>query len=200
MEIVVYYIKVNVMVVRFLDNFRIQLLTQNWIDNVSDDGKDLCSHGKVQLMINGIVLSNENSGDWTVASSGLKLMKSAIYGYDSGIDFELISCCGYLRMFPSCNRYITWDTEINDNLIIISNIQCPEVDKEELKPLSGKIEIQYMEYTTQVLNFANKVIEFYSSSLPKQFYSKYEEEEYKLFWKEFNEYHQTLTEDINKKN
>lgn len=181
-----------------MDNFKIQLLTQNWIDNATDDGRDFCSHGQVQLMINDIVLCNENSGDWTVASSALGLIKSAIYGYDSKTDFELIPCCGYLRIFPSCPRCITWDTEINDNVIVISNIQCSEVEKDKLKSLSSKLEIPYMDYVTQVLNFSNKIINFYSSSIPRKFDDKWDKEQYELFWKEFNEYHQILVEKCSK--
>jgi hypothetical protein len=177
-----------------LDNFKIQLLTQNWIDDKPDDGMDFCSHGKVLLMVNNLVLSGENSGDWTVASSALRLMKSAIYGYDSKNELEVIPCCGYLRLFPSCPNYITWDTEINGDIIVVSNIQTSRNEENGLKIINGSFKIYYKEYLIQVLNFADKVKEFYSSHMPRKFYDKFDEEEYELFWKEFNEYFHTLNE------
>lgn len=179
-----------------MDNFKVELLTQNWIDNKLDDGFDFCSHGKVLLMVNDIVLSNESSGDWTVASAALRLMKSAIYGYDSKDDLELIPCCGYLRLFPSCPNYITWDTTIHNNAIIVSNIQRSKNEKNGLKVINGSFQIQYKEYIMEVLSFADKIKKFYSSSSPRKFYDKFDEEEYELFWKEFNEYHKTLVKEI----
>lgn len=177
-----------------LDNFVIELLAQNWIDNKPDNSEDLCSHGKVLLKINDIVLSDENSGEWTVASSALRLMKSAIYGYDSKSDLQLLPCCGYLRLFPSCPNYITWDVTIIEDIVFISNIQCSKNEKNGLKIIDHNFQINFMDYASQILDFADKVIKFYSLSLTRKFYDKFDEEDYQLFWKEFNEYYQTLKE------
>lgn len=176
-----------------MDNFKLELLTQNWIDNKLDNEEDLCSHGKILLRINNIILSSEDNEDWTIASSALRLMKSAIYGYHSKNDLQLIPCCGYLRLFPSCPTYITWDTKIKDDIVVISNIQYSQNDKQGLKIIDGSFKISYREYATQILNYANKVIGFYSSSIPRKFYDPWEEENYELFWKEFNEYNKILT-------
>jgi hypothetical protein len=179
-----------------MDSFGVELLSQNWIDNVPDDGGDLCSHGKILLTVNDMILCDENSVDWTVAASGLRLMKSAIYGYDSKSEFELIPCCGYLKMFPSCTRYITWDTAIKDNIILLSNVQCSKTNNDELKVLSDRFEIRSIDYVEQVLSFGNKIKEFYASALERTFDNKWEKENYELFWREFNEYQQILAEKI----
>ena len=55
-----------------------------------------------------------------------------------------------------------------------------------------------MDYVIQVLNFADKVTKFYASSLSRKFYDKFDEKEYELFWKEFNEYYKILIEKCNK--
>lgn len=177
-----------------MDIFNIQLLTQNWIDDEPDEGMDYCSHGKVLIRINEIILSGVNSPEWTVASSALRLMKSAIYGYDSKNELELIPHCGYLREFPSCPNYVTWDTEINDDVIVVSNIQTERNDESGLKRITGSYKINLKQYQEQVLHFADKVKGFYSSNIPRKFYNEFDEEEFDLFWKEFNEYYQTLHE------
>jgi hypothetical protein len=177
----------------FLDNFTIKLLTQNWIDEKPDDGRDFCSHGKVFLKINNLILSNENSGDWSVASSALRLMKSSIYGFNSKNEFELIPCCGYLRLYPSCPRYITWDTELRQEDIIISNIQHSDNWDNGLKVINNSFKIPSFEYLSQVLSFANKVLEFYSECKPRKFHDKWEEEEFELFWNEFNDYYNVIS-------
>jgi hypothetical protein len=59
-------------------------------------------------------------------------------------------------------------------------------------------EIPYMKYAAQVLNFANKTIKFYSSSIQRKFDNKWDKEQYELFWKEFNEYHQILVNKCSK--
>lgn len=174
-----------------MDIFSLQLLTQNWIGDEPDDGMDFCSHGKILLRINNLILSGVNSPEWTVASSVLRLMKSAICNYDSKNELELIPHCGYLRLFPSCPNYITWDTEISDDIVAISNIQISS-NISSLKVIKGTFKIDIKQYREQVLHFADKIKEFYSSNITRKFYDKFDEEEYDLFWIEFNEYYQIL--------
>lgn len=179
-----------------MDNLKIELLTQNWIDGNADNDSDSCSHGMLLVKINYILLSDENTCEWTVASSSLRLMKSAIYGYNSKDELELIPCCGYLRQFPSCPDYITWDAKINEDIIVISNIQSSRNEKNGLKVINDSFEIEYQDYVYQILKFATKIKDFYSSCDPRTFYDKFDEEEYNLFWSEFDEYYEILKRNI----
>ena len=179
-----------------MNNFTIKLLTQHWNDNEPDTGDDLCSHGKISLSIDDIVLSNNNSVDWTVASAAVRLMKSAVHGYDSKFELEMIPCCGYLRLFPSSPEYITWDTTINNDTIIISNIRYAKKGENELNMISDSFYIEYKSYALQVLKFAESVKTFYSSSLPRKFYDKWALEEFTEFWKEFHETYKLLFDKI----
>lgn len=177
-----------------MDNIKLELLTQTWIDDLPDEGMDFCSHGTVLLRINDIVLSDEDDCDWTVASSALRLMKSAIHGYDSKNELELIPHCGYLRLFQSCPNYITWDAEILEDAIIVSNIESSRNEKGGLKRIEGSFRIDPKQYLTQVLIFASRVLGFYFSHMPRKFSDAFDEEEYGLFWEEFHTYHHTLKE------
>lgn len=159
-----------------------------------DEGMDFCAHGKVLLRINDIILSDEDDCDWTVASSALRLMRSAIHGYDSKNELELIPCCGYLRQFPSCPNYITWDAKIDGDSIVVSNLESSRNEKYGLKNIRGSFKIDHKQYLVQVLIFASKVLGFYISHMPRKFSDSFDEEEYGLFWEEFHEYHQILKE------
>ena len=177
-----------------MDKFKIKLLSQNWIDNTTDNSQDLCSHGKIYLNINGKVLCDDTDGDWTVASTALRLMKSALYGYNSKNDLEIIPCCGYLRLFPSCPNYITWDAKVKSNIIEISNLELSENRENGLKVIEDVFEIDLSDYSKQVLEFAQQIKFFYNSAEHRNFYDEFEEEQYELFWKEFNEYINFLTQ------
>ena len=176
-----------------MDRFDLQLLTQNWIVDEPDEGMDLCSHGRVLIRFNDLVISDESYGDWTVASSALRLMKSAVYGYDSRTELEMIPHCGYLRLYPSCPTYITWDAEVHEDQVLISNIQTSANDGKGVKITRGSFIIDRRAYVDQILLFAREVRDFYHRSLPRKFEDGYDEEEYELFWKEFNEYHRILS-------
>lgn len=176
-----------------LDRFDLQLLSQNWINDEPDEGRDFCSHGAILIKVNDRVISDESFGDWTVAASALRLMKSAIYGYDSEDELEMIPHCGYLRVFPSCPNNITWDTEVYGDLVLISNIQVSANDGKGIQVISGSFRIDRCEYVDQVLRFAQEIRSFYERHIPRKFENTYDEEEYELYWKEFKEYHRTLS-------
>lgn len=179
-----------------MDKFILKLLSQNWIDNSVDDGMDLCSHGKTYLQINDILLSDRNSQDWTVASSSVRLMKSSIYSFDSKNEFEIIPCCGYLRLFPSCPNYITWDTCLKDNIIEISNIQKSENREGGLKVYDEIFNLNLHDYRKQIFSFAKEVKMFYNSSIPRLLDREFDEEDYRLFWEEFDDYYKFLQKEL----
>jgi hypothetical protein len=176
-----------------LDNFRIDLLKQYWIDEDPNNETDLCSHGDVYLQIGDYVLSNEHSNGWTVASAALRLMKSAIEEYDGENDLQILPCCGYLRMFPSCPNYVTWSTKLEDHVVQISNLEASENKVNGHKIYNETFIIDLKQYQKQIVNFAKKVREFYIDSKPRIIDDEFDREQYELFWKEFNDYYAILS-------
>lgn len=166
-----------------MDKFIIKLLSQNWIDNTTDNGQDLCSHGKIYLNINGRVLCDDRDGDWTVASTALRLMKSALYGYDSKNDLEMIPCCGYLRLFPSCPNYINWDAKVKSSIIEISNLELSENRENGLEVIKDTYEIDLNDYSKQVLDFAQQVKVFYNSAEHRKIYENLKKSNMNYFGK-----------------
>lgn len=53
-------------------DFDIKILRQHWIkDDGNDDKYDLCSHGEIYIRIGNEILSNQETGSWTLSATGL---------------------------------------------------------------------------------------------------------------------------------
>lgn len=167
-----------------MDKIQIELLDQYWIDKNENNQTDFCSHGDIYLKINENEIINQNSGSWTVASTAVRLMKSALYGYDRKSDLPIISCCGYLLSL-GCPNIISWDTKIVNDIIEISNIEVGEI-KYGGKILSNDVyKIALQDYSKQILIFSRKVKRFYNENKPRIFEDNYYQEEFNEYWRQF---------------
>lgn len=179
--------------------FSLNLLSQFWIDQDRNNETDLCSHGTVYLNVGDHLLSTADNGDWTVVSASLRLMRSALFGYQSKGELEILPHCGGLRLFPSCPTYITWDVDLTPERAVLSKVQCSSNDEKGLITLDGTFEVPYGHYVSEILSFADQVLSFYGNALPRKFeknWEDWEKEEYDLFWTEFHEYHTPLKKKV----
>jgi hypothetical protein len=65
---------------------------------------DLCSHGTAFVQIGDEVVSSADSGNWTLTSAALLLMRSAFSDHKAGeMENQLLPCCGHF-MFPDDSR------------------------------------------------------------------------------------------------
>ena len=176
-----------------MDSFIIELLDQFWCDKDINNLDDFCSHGEVLLVIGEYEVLNKDNGDWTVASAALRLMKSALFGYDSQSELPLISCCGYLLSL-GCPNSASWNVKIIGDKIQISHLEhsCNEKSKREV--FEGIFEVDLIEYSKQVLSFAKRVKRFYNVSKPRIINDKYYKDEYDTYWNEFEKLFNLLRE------
>ncbi len=67
----------------------------HWLvgESGSDNG-DLCAHSPVHLKIGDRIVSDENSGDWTVSAASYYLLKALTEGHDGLQEPQLLPCCG----------------------------------------------------------------------------------------------------------
>lgn len=166
--------------------FDIQILKLNWITE-TDDGKDLCAHGKVYLKIGEEVLCHEASGEWTLSSTALYLLRSLEKNYYID-DFasQLIPCCGHFFI-------------ANEDEQTVKILGCPNgidwtiehVGHHQVKHTTAKGEtaiIEKADYKKLVLEFADKVEQFYKKSLPKELpLDEFDKKGYLSFWKEWKD-------------
>lgn len=166
--------------------FEIKILRQHWIkDDGKDDPEDLCSHGQVFVRIGEEIIVDSSTKGWTLSATGLFLLRTLDHDHKVG-DFstQLVPCCGHVLIPPK---------EGSNEVIILG---CPngydwgvthagdEVIFQSQKGSTGKL--PFHQYEDQILNFTDKVEEFYYDHEPKVIPDN---EEYRAgyyqFWKEW---------------
>ncbi|AFD55718.1 hypothetical protein [Riemerella anatipestifer] len=166
------------------NNFELELLDLHWINN-TDDPTDLCAHGYVFVKIGNEVVANKDDLEVAVSTTALYLLRTLKNNYKKD-DFasQLLPCCGH---------FFVADTD-NERVSIIG---CPNgidwtiihTDDVKVKHITDNGEeaiIDRERYKELVLNFADKVEDFYKSSLPKIIPADdLEKKGYLAFWREW---------------
>lgn len=167
--------------------FEIKIIDQYWIEKDLNDPNDLCSHGLIQLNINGMTISDDKDDDWTIATSGLQLLRSVKFGHKKNIDQPMILHCGYLDMI-NCTIGIDWNVERTDRGYFLSDFtKCPTNSfAEETKYDGLQANVKSQDYITEIINFCNEIKGFYKDK-PRIFEEDFDEIEWNNFWNEFYE-------------
>jgi hypothetical protein len=78
-------------------DFDIKILRQHWIkDDGNDDKNDLCSHGEIYIRIGDEILSDKETGSWTLSATGLYLLRTLENDYQiDQFGSQLVPCCGH---------------------------------------------------------------------------------------------------------
>jgi hypothetical protein len=170
-------------------NFELKLLSQNWADNDLGNRNDLCSHGALYLRIGDNEVANEGDGDWTVSTSALIMLRSAISDYATDESAPMIHHCGLLMMM-GCPISISWTVRHNENEVTVSELRKqPTVNSEDvISYLTGNetVSIKKATYVRQVLRFSNLVGDFLIGSPTRVIDDEYDRTEYSDFLDEFN--------------
>lgn len=151
-----------------------------------DINADLCAHGKVKIEIgNEIIAPLEEDEDWTISAAALFLLRTLERNHtkENQVGDYLIPHCGHFFVFTEdlhevyvggCGIGIDWQV-IHEN------------GKIKLKSESGKETIvEFNLYKTQVLEFADKVEQFYKDSGEKKIpEDEFDRIGYTEFWNEW---------------
>lgn len=167
------------------DNFfDIRILDLHWINDV-DDSTDLCAHGHLYLKIGEQILSEKESGDWTLSSTALSLLRTIESNYEKGeYSNQLIPCCGHFFIaddreetviIQGCNTGIDWKIiHTNDNKV------------KHLLDNGYEITIDLDSYKNTVFDFADQIEQFFKDSKPKTIPTDdFDKKGYLTFWKEW---------------
>jgi|SRR5690625_1091117 len=166
--------------------FEIELLDIHWLDDTPEE-IDLCAHGQVKVRISNeiIVDRREKKNHWTLSAMAVHLLRTIENNHDPQnlVGEHLIPCCGHHIDHLENNT----DVYIQGCLTGI-NYWVKHIDENiELKTESNtEILISRDEYKNQVINFVDKVEEFYKSSKPKQMpEDQYDRIGYEKMWNEW---------------
>lgn len=172
-----------------LDRFIIKIENQSWLEN---EEEDLCSHGQIYLSVNGTIITQAGmEEEWGISESALALLRTLDKDYISDVDNKeglILHGCGTMLMI-GCPISIHWTVKhIGDQVVLSDFVKVMTTD-----PKSGsvyypglEIKLSRIEYSKQIIQFAEEVKAFFHTSKEKRFCDEYDEEMYEEFWKEFN--------------
>lgn len=166
--------------------FEIELLDIHWLEDTPEEN-DLCAHGQVKVIIGNeiIVDRREKQNHWTLSAMAVHLLRTIENNHDleNLVGEHLIPCCGHHidHLENSIDVHIQgcftginyWVKHIDENIQLTT-----ESNTEVVIPIN--------EYKTEIINFVDKVEEFYEKSKPKKLPDdKYDKTGYELMWKEW---------------
>jgi hypothetical protein len=165
-------------------NFEIKILDLHWIQNF-DSPEDLCAHGHLYLKIGNQVISDKQTGDWTLSSTALSLLRTIENNYERDeYSNQLLPCCGHFFIaddneetviIQGCNIGIDWKIIHSDNNKV-----------KHILEHGYEISLNRDDYKSIVLNFADEVEQFYRDSKVKVIPTDdFERKGYLTFWKEW---------------
>lgn len=159
--------------------FKIDVNDLSWLCATEDTSKDLCLHGNVVAYIGEKKLEYEA----TVSATALYLLKSLTENHLIYEDNQMLPCCGFTLIaddklenvvISGCPNGIDWSIiheKKNVRLILDDGVQT-------LIPIR--------EYKKEVLQFVDKIEQFYESSKPKKLpEDEFERNGYIAFWNEW---------------
>jgi hypothetical protein len=148
-----------------------------------DDTGDLCAHGTVYLKIGSRLVSDEESGDWTVSAASYYLLKALSNGHDGTKEPQLLPCCGMPLpagdmdtgpVLVGCPNGINWTitNEGERTLHLFGNNELIEVERNK--------------WQKAVCQFSLEVRQFFTDSNPKKPFDLAEGRGLELFMQDWN--------------
>ena len=166
--------------------FQIELIEIHWLRNTPEE-IDLCAHGQVRITLGDevIVDESEKGNNWTLSAMGLHILRTLEKNHEKNnlVGEHLIPCCGHhidhleneLDVhIGGCFKGINyWVRHRGDTVLL-------ETEK------GNQVSVSAEEYKTEVVDFVNKVEDFYEQSKPKKLPNEdYDRIGYEKFWREW---------------
>jgi len=161
----------------------------HWMnDDGSDDPKDLCAHSPVIFEIDDHVIVKPEDGDWTVSATSIFLLRSLSRNHTSK------EPVGAGQIFPCCGFNI-YDVGKPEAVIL----GCPsgidlEIYREEnsyriVTENNQEFCVSSNDWNKTIHDFSSAVLNFYTSSKPKEPFDEESEKGFKLMMSEWNKLH-----------
>jgi hypothetical protein len=169
--------------------FKIQILEQGWLKGCYSQ-EDLCSHGKISLIIGDTKIANEEDS-FGISESALAMLRTigSNHSADSPVAQRMVfHGCGTILMM-GCPVGIDWSvTHLDSETVRIGDIVWYEVtDENKAKRYAGlTVEMPIQEYRSQVCAFARQDRELFHG-VTKRFDDVFVRQQYEEFWSEYNE-------------
>ena len=161
--------------------FKIHIDDLFWINGTKDDPKDMCLHGRMWVVIGGRMV--ELDGEVTVSASALYFLKTLTEDHILNEDNQMLPCCGHWIVPNEDGKNVTiYGCPLGVDWTVLQVGGMVVVNLEDGTRISIPLEL----YKREVFRFADEVEAFYHACSPKQPYSDWERENWRLFWNEWH--------------
>lgn len=171
--------------------FRIEILQQGWLTDDADMVQDdLCSHGRIRLIIAGRAIANETE-KYGISETALALLRTLARDHsptDCVAQILVFHGCGTILMM-GCPIGIDWSVQhVPGARVRLSDVRrfdtTNEADVVRFPGLSA--ELGEREYREAVVAFAREAKGLFAG-VPKTIEDEWERQQYEQFWQEYDE-------------
>ena len=167
--------------------FEIEIIEQHWLEGCLPE-QDLCSHGRIRLVIGGQVILSDDQ-NFSVSESALALSRTLDTDNSPGdpvAERLIFHGCGTILML-GCPIGVDWTVRHVPGFVVIDDITRYETtDPSEALAFRGSpVAVPDEEYSQQIIAFATKAKQLFEG-VEKTFYSDFDREQYERFWREFD--------------
>lgn len=157
-------------------NFHIDADRLRWLEGCEDT--DLCLHGNARAVIGERTLEYE---DCTVSAAALYLLKSLTEDHIIHKDLQMLPCCGFC--IHPCDEENVFIVGCNsgEDWTVRHTAEGVELILED----GYSVTVSPEDYRREVLAFARKIEDFYTSHPRRLPRDQWERDAYGLFWKEW---------------
>lgn len=167
--------------------FHLRILEQHWLEDISLV-EDLCSHGKIELVIGGQVISRGDE-EYGISESALALLRTLESDHCSThqvADRLIFHGCGIILMM-GCPIGIDWGVKHTSGTILISEIVRYEttIERDAVHFKDMQVKVPLEDYRKEIVDFAKEAKALFSG-IKKTFSDDYSRKQYESFWSEYN--------------
>ncbi len=167
--------------------FEIEILKQGWLGSTQTE-YDLCSHGRIRLVIGGQVISSGEE-EYGISESALALLRTLNSNHSKAhpvAERLVFHGCGTLLMM-GCPIGIDWNVTHTQEGVRLDNITKFDTTNEEQSIKYNGLEapLSREDYRRRVFQFATKAQQLFQES-PRSYYDDFDRQQFETFWAEYN--------------
>jgi hypothetical protein len=167
--------------------FEIEILEQGWLGSEQTE-HDLCSHGKLRLVIGGQAITS-GAEDYGISESALALLRTLESNHNRAhpvADRLVFHGCGTLLLM-GCPIGIDWNVTHTQEGVRLDNIIRYDTTNEEqgIKFNGLAARLAEEDYRRRVIEFALKARQLFQGS-PRSYCNDFDRQQFEAFWTEYN--------------
>src|SRR5262249_54458019 len=165
--------------------FSIAIVSQGWLAGCSPE-EDLCSHGRIRLVIGGVVVSPGDE-EYGISESALALLRTLTADHTSECPVAerlVFHGCGAILMM-GCPIGIDWDVRHAPGAVELSDVRRYETtDGRPVLYPQVRAALPAEDYRRAVVAFAAEAKALFAG-VPKAVTDSFDREQYTAFWQEY---------------